>query len=134
MDLNNVVSSNSISSKKYRQGQTNDAVEIETIHLPLFCIPKYKSVSTGQDAILACLVKVVIIVPLTMLSEQVNSPSVRDIPASTAVVPPNERVSQPTSSIPIIAAIAADTIAAPTKGREINGGFFDAVPIENLSF
>ena len=93
VDLNNFVSPSGISPKAYRQGQNNVAVEIETIHSPLFRIPKYKSISTGQDATLADVGKAVILVPLTMLREHVNSPSIRDTPAPAAVVPASERVS-----------------------------------------
>ncbi|KAL7532711.1 hypothetical protein ACHAXR_004793, partial [Thalassiosira sp. AJA248-18] len=134
VDLASIRSPEGIDPPTYKRGQTNAAIEIETIYSPSFIVPRYKVRATGQDATLADFGKAIILVPLTMLREHTDHSSIRNAPPLSVPTPPSERRSQPATGRPTITTIAPNSVDRVSYGSKVDDDdFFQAEPIEDLS-
>ena len=73
-DLETCTSPQGILPERYQVGKTTVTIELETIHSPLFKVPKYKVKDTNEPATLADIGLSCIVVPLSMLRLHIPRP------------------------------------------------------------
>ena len=134
MDLTEVASPSGIKPTRYKTGKTTVAVEIESILLQSFFVPRYEVAATGAKATLATIGKPVTVFPLSMLREHTDSNLIRITPPAAIAATSSKSTSKPSGPPITVTDIARETEVANKTGQKVDDDkLFDTVSVEDLS-